>query len=286
MKAYQLASRRAGSDSTVVAVSLPGKTVHIGPGTCTIIAGPCSVESRDNYLEIALLLKEIGIDMLRGGAFKPRTSPYSFAGLGEEGLDILAEARAVTGLPVVTEVVDPRDMERVCDCVDVIQIGSRNMQNFALLKEAGRSPLPVLLKRGLAATIEEWLLAAEYILEAGNPQVILCERGIRTFEEMTRNTLDIAAVALVKELSHLPVIVDPSHATGRRSLVAPAARAAIAAGADGLMIEVHQNPDQALSDGIQSLTPLMFAALQRDIRNLAGLAGGISAEGEELRRER
>mgnify|MGYP001021133912 CR=1 FL=1 len=286
MKAYQLASRRAGSDSTVVAVSLPGKTVHIGPGTCTIIAGPCSVESRDNYLEIALLLKEIGIDMLRGGAFKPRTSPYSFAGLGEEGLDILAEARAVTGLPVVTEVVDPRDMERVCDCVDVIQIGSRNMQNFALLKEAGRSPLPVLLKRGLAATIEEWLLAAEYILEAGNPQVILCERGIRTFEEMTRNTLDIAAVALVKELSHLPVIVDPSHATGRRSLVAPAARAAIAAGADGLMIEVHQNPDQALSDGIQSLTPLMFAALQRDIRNLAGLAGGISTEGEELRRER
>ena len=273
MKAYQLAARQDGAGSTVVTVSSPGKTVHIGPGTCTVIAGPCSVESRDDYLENALLLKEIGVDMLRGGAFKPRTSPYSFAGLGEEGLDILAEARAVTGLPVVTEVVDPRDMERVCGCVDVIQIGSRNMQNFALLKEAGCSPLPVLLKRGLAATIEEWLLAAEYILDAGNPRVILCERGIRTFEEMTRNTLDIAAVALVKELSHLPVIVDPSHATGRRSLVAPAARAAIAAGADGLMVEVHQNPDQALSDGNQSLSPVLFANLYRDIRNLPAWLG-------------
>ena len=204
--------------------------------------------------------------------------------MGEEGLKILKEARELTGLPVVTEVVDVRDLEKVAYYSDIIQIGSRNMQNFTLLKEAGRINRPVLLKRGFAATIEEWLLAGEYILDAGNPEVILCERGIRTFEVMTRNTVDIAAVALVKELSHLPVIVDPSHATGRRSLVAPVARAAIAAGADGLMIEVHQNPEQALSDGLQSITPAAFASLSGELRKQAAVFGKIYAtktSGEE-----
>jgi 3-deoxy-7-phosphoheptulonate synthase len=229
------------------------------------------VESREGYLEIADLLKDRGVHILRGGAYKPRTSPYSFAGLGEEGLKILKEAREMTGLPVVTEVVDVRDIEKVAYYSDIIQIGSRNMQNFALLKEAGRIRRPVVLKRGFAATIEEWLSACEYILAAGNEQVILCERGIRTFEEMTRNTVDIGAVALVKEISHLPVIVDPSHATGRRSLVAPVARAAIAAGADGLMIEVHQDPEQALSDGFQSITPAAFAALSRELKKQAAI---------------
>jgi len=230
----------------------------------------------------------MGVHILRGGAYKPRTSPYSFSGLGEEGLKILKEARELTGLPVVTEVVDVRALEKVAYYSDIIQIGSRNMQNFTLLKEVGRIQRPVLLKRGFAATIEEWLLACEYILDAGNQEVILCERGIRTFEGMTRNTVDIAAVALVKELSHLPVIVDPSHATGRRSLVAPVARAAIAAGADGLMIEVHQNPEQALSDGPQSITPAAFACLSGELRKQAAAFSKTYAartSGEEKRYE-
>ena len=282
MEAYKLASRQ-GDSRTIIEVSSPAGPVCIGEGYCTVIAGPCSVESRDRYLEIAALIKDRGVHILRGGAYKPRTSPYSFAGLGEEGLKILKEAREMTGLPVVTEVVDVRDMEKVAYYSDIIQIGSRNMQNFTLLKEAGRIKRPVVLKRGFAATIEEWLLACEYILDAGNEQVILCERGIRTFEEMTRNTVDIGAVALVKELSHLPVIVDPSHATGRRSLVAPVARAAIAAGADGLMIEVHQNPEQALSDGPQSITPAAFAALSKELRKQAAICSktyitGVSGE--------
>jgi len=273
MPGYRLAARREDHIDTVVKIPMATGTLSIGEGCCTIIAGPCAIESRDAYLEIALMLKDMGVHILRGGAYKPRTSPYSFTGLGAEGLGILAQARKITGLPVVTEVLDTRDVEKVADYCDILQIGSRNMQNFSLLKEAGHADKPVILKRGLAATIQEWLLAAEYILDAGNEQVILCERGIRTFEDMTRNTVDIGAVALVKELSHLPVLVDPSHATGRRSLVAPVARAAIAAGADGLMIEVHQEPDKALSDGPQSLTPAGFAALKRDIDMLASFQG-------------
>jgi 3-deoxy-7-phosphoheptulonate synthase len=287
MEAYKLACRR-GEHTTIIEIPAPHGSVYIGEGNCTIIAGPCSVESRDSYLEIAGMIKNMGVHILRGGAYKPRTSPYSFSGLGEEGLKILKEARELTGLPVVTEVVDVRDMEKVAYYSDIIQIGSRNMQNFTLLKEAGRIQRPVLLKRGFAATIEEWLLACEYILDAGNQEVILCERGIRTFEGMTRNTVDIAAVALVKELSHLPVIVDPSHATGRRSLVAPVARAAIAAGADGLMIEVHQNPEQALSDGAQSITPAAFASLSGDLRKQAAVFSKTYAartSGEEKRYE-
>ncbi len=287
MEAYKLTSRR-GEHTTIIEIPAPQGSVYIGEGNCTVIAGPCSVESRDSYLEIAGLIKNMGVHILRGGAYKPRTSPYSFSGLGEEGLKILKEARELTGLPVVTEVVDVRDMEKVAYYSDIIQIGSRNMQNFTLLKEAGQIQRPVLLKRGFAATIEEWLLACEYILDAGNQEVILCERGIRTFEDMTRNTVDIAAVALVKELSHLPIIVDPSHATGRRSLVAPIARAAIAAGADGLMIEVHQNPEQALSDGPQSITPAAFASLSGELRKQAAVFSktyAATTSGEEKRYE-
>ncbi|MEN6327594.1 MAG: 3-deoxy-7-phosphoheptulonate synthase [Syntrophomonas sp.] len=268
MPAYQKTARQEQLNNTEILIPARNGEITIGNGNCTIIAGPCSVESRDKYLEIAMLIKDMGVHILRGGAYKPRTSPYSFAGLEEAGLKILAEARELTGLPVVTEVMDPRDLDKVVYYSDLIQVGSRNMQNFALLKEVGKTSKPVILKRGLAATIEEWLLACEYILNAGNEKVILCERGIRTFETMMRNTVDIAAVALVKELSHLPVLVDPSHGTGRRSLVAPVARAAIAAGADGLMIEVHQNPDQALSDGEQSLTPVMFSSLAQDIQKI------------------
>ncbi|MDD2586607.1 MAG: 3-deoxy-7-phosphoheptulonate synthase [Syntrophomonadaceae bacterium] len=272
MLGCKLALKEDNIDQRTI-INIPGgqKTVTIGEGHCTIIAGPCAVESREAYLEIALIMKEMGVHILRGGAFKPRTSPYSFAGLGEKGLKILAEARELTGLPVVTEVLDIREMEKVCYYCDIIQIGSRNMQNFPLLKEAGRSGKPVILKRGFAATIEEWLFASEYILQAGNNQVILCERGIRTFESMMRNTVDIGAVALLKNLSHLPIIVDPSHATGKRELVKPVARAAVSAGADGLIIEVHQNPDKALSDGPQSLTPDLFADVARDIKKLAQL---------------
>jgi 3-deoxy-7-phosphoheptulonate synthase len=287
MEVYKLASRR-GNHTTIIEIPASQGSIYIGEGNCTVIAGPCSVESRDSYLEIAGMIKNMGVHILRGGAYKPRTSPYSFSGLGEEGLKILKEARELTGLPVVTEVVDVRDMEKVAYYSDIIQIGSRNMQNFTLLKEAGQIQRPVLLKRGFAATIEEWLLACEYILDAGNQEVILCERGIRTFEGMTRNTVDIAAVALVKELSHLPVIVDPSHATGRRSLVAPVARAAIAAGADGLMIEVHQNPEQALSDGAQSITPAAFASLSGELRKQAAVFSKTYAartSGEEKRYE-
>ena len=273
MNALKLAVRDNSENNTIIEIPSRNGVVRIGEGYCTIMAGPCSVETRERYLEIAMRIKDMGVDILRGGAFKPRTSPYSFAGLGVEGLKILAEARELTGLPVVTEVVDVRDLEQVYYYSDIVQVGSRNMQNFPLLREVGRIDKAVMLKRGLAATIEEWLLACEYILNEGNQKVILCERGIRTFEEMTRNTVDIGAVALVKELCHLPVIVDPSHATGRRSLVAPVARAALAAGADGLMIEVHQHPEMALSDGPQSLTPEMFLSLNRDIQGLAGVLG-------------
>ncbi|CFX98298.1 Phospho-2-dehydro-3-deoxyheptonate aldolase, subtype 2 [Syntrophomonas zehnderi OL-4] len=270
MAAYTLAAREKTAGDTIICIPSRMGQVKIGTGHCTVIAGSCAVESREQYLPLAEKLKAMGVHILRGGAFKPRSSPYSFQGLGEEGLRILAETRELTGMPVVTEIMDPRDLDKVYNCSDLLQIGSRNMQNFSLLKEVGQIDKPVILKRGLAATIEEWLLAGEYILAAGNQQVILCERGIRTFESMTRNTVDIGAVALVKQISHLPVIVDPSHATGLRSLVIPVARAAIAAGADGLMVEVHLQPDQALSDGPQSLSPEMMESLLKDIRDPRG----------------
>ncbi len=258
---YRLVSREF-RDRTLVKVG----NVVVGSGSAIVIAGPCSVESREQIMEVAQLVKEAGAHMFRGGAFKPRTSPYSFQGLGVEGLKYLREAGDATGLPVVTEVLDPRHVDLVAKYADVLQVGARNMQNFPLLKELGRVRKPVLLKRGFGATIEELLCAAEYILLGGNDQVILCERGIRTFDRLTRFTLDIAAVPLLKELTHLPVIVDPSHAAGKRSLVPPLAKAALAAGADGLMIEVHPRPDEALSDGPQSLTPEMFRELMRDLR--------------------
>lgn len=245
----------------------------IGSGSTTIIAGPCAVENRGELLTLALELKDMGVHFLRGGAYKPRTSPYQFQGLREEGLQILHEAGKLTGLPVITEVTDIRDLELVMKYADILQIGSRNMQNFALLKEIGKTDRPVLLKRGFAATIEEWLLAAEYILAEGNWRVILCERGIRTFEKYTRNTFDISAIPAIKHLSHLPVIGDPSHGTGRPELVAPVAKACIAAGADGIMVEVHPRPENALCDGFQSLTPKQMHSLIRDIRRLEALRG-------------
>ena len=271
MKPFKLASRENRSQDTVIELRTPEKTIYIGEGNCTMIAGPCAVENREQYLQLAVVLKEMGVHVLRGGAFKPRTSPYSFTGLGQEGLQILAEARELTGLPVVTEVLDTRDIELVYNYADIIQVGSRNMQNFSLLREAGQIDKPVLLKRGFAATIEEWLLAAEYILAEGNQQVILCERGIRTFEVYTRNTVDIGAVVLIKQLSHLPIIVDPSHGTGKWKMVRSVAKAAVAAGADGVMVEVHPNPDYALSDGKQSLTPENFSRLWEEVRRLAEL---------------
>ncbi|MDK2888897.1 MAG: 3-deoxy-7-phosphoheptulonate synthase [Thermoanaerobacter sp.] len=269
MPAYQLASREYQQEDTVIEL----KTCRIGSGQVVIIAGPCAVESEEQMLGLASTLKEMGVHILRGGAFKPRTSPYSFRGLGEEGLRILARARELTGLPVVTEITDVRNLDMVLKYADILQIGSRNMQNFDLLREVGRVHRPVLLKRGLAATIEEWLLAAEYILAEGNRNVILCERGIRTYETYTRNTLDISAIPAIKELSHLPVIADPSHGTGRRSLVAPVARAAVAAGADGLMLEVHPCPEEALSDGPQSLLPAQLERLLAELRPMAESLG-------------
>ncbi|KXG77867.1 Phospho-2-dehydro-3-deoxyheptonate aldolase [Fervidicola ferrireducens] len=269
MEPYKLASRTFHPEPTVVKVG----DVAIGGDEFVIMAGPCAVESKEQLFETAEIVKRCGAKVLRGGAFKPRTSPYSFQGLGEEGLKILAEARERTGLPVVTEVVSPEDVKRVAEYADILQIGARNMQNFELLKAAGKSGKPVLLKRGMAATIEEWLNAAEYIMNEGNFQVILCERGIRTFEQKTRNTLDLSAVAVIKHLSHLPVLVDPSHSTGNWRWVAPMSRAALAAGADGLIIEVHPDPEEALSDGPQSLKPEKFAELCEDLRKIAPIVG-------------
>jgi 3-deoxy-7-phosphoheptulonate synthase len=233
-----------------------------------VIAGPCSVESEEQTLKTAQKVKEAGANMLRGGAFKPRTSPYSFQGLGLKGLKILEKAKKETGLPVVTEVTDPRDVSWVCEYADVLQIGTRNMQNFSLLKEVGKADKPVLLKRGMYSTLQEWLNCAEYILAGGNPNVVLCERGIRTFETYTRNTLDLSIVPSVKEVSHLPVIVDPSHGTGRLSLIEPMSLAAMAAGADGLIIEVHYDPEKALSDKEQTMAPESFAGLMKKLRAL------------------
>lgn len=266
---YKLASRFFRAEPTVIEVN----GVEIGGSNLVVMAGPCAVESREQLLETARVVKEAGAHLLRGGAFKPRTSPYSFQGLQEEGLRLLAEVRMETGLGVVTEVMSPNQVELVSCYADILQIGSRNMQNFDLLREVGRARKPVLLKRGLSATIDEWLNAAEYIMNGGNYQVILCERGIRTYEPMTRNTLDISAIPLIKTLSHLPIVVDPSHAGGKWHLVAPLARAAVAAGADGLMIEVHPDPSRALSDGPQSLKPEKFKALMEEISCLAPVVG-------------
>jgi len=277
MKPYRLASKddRDAVKDTIIEISGANGPCLIGEGHCVIIAGPCAVESEESLLASARLVKELGAHVLRGGAFKPRTSPYAFPGLGVEGLRHLAVARKETGLPVVTEVLDVRDIDQVLQVADILQVGSRNMQNFSLLRELSRLEVPVMLKRGFAATVEEWLLAAEYLMAGGNDKVILCERGIRTFESSTRNTVDLGVVPLIKELSHLPVIVDPSHATGKWRLVRPVAKAAIAAGADGLMIEVHHNPEIALSDGKQSLNGASFARLMEEVRAIAQLEGKI-----------
>ena len=261
---YKKANRKFHPENTVIKIN---NEVSIGDGSLHIMAGPCSVESEEQIVEIAKSIKASGATLLRGGAFKPRTSPYSFQGLKSEGLDLLKIARKETGLPIVTEIMRTEHID-MFENVDIIQVGARNMQNFDLLKELGKTKKPVLLKRGLSATIEEWLMSAEYIMAGGNDNVILCERGIRTFETYTRNTLDIAAIPIVKELSHLPIVVDPSHASGKSRLVEPLAMAAVAAGADGLMIEVHNDPPHALSDGAQSLTPEQFKKTAEKIRAL------------------
>jgi 3-deoxy-7-phosphoheptulonate synthase len=267
--AYKLVSREVKPENTIVRVG----GVAVGGSDLVVVAGPCAVESREQVLTIARAVKAAGAQLLRGGAFKPRTSPYSFQGLGEEGLKILAEAREATGLPVVTEAVDIEGLELVERYADAIQIGARNMQNFSLLRRAGRAKKPVLLKRGMSATLEEFLMSAEYILSEGNYDVILCERGVRTFSDFSRNTLDLAMVPAVKDISHLPILVDPSHGTGRRDKVAPLSRAAAAVGADGLLIEVHHDPNRALSDGPQSITPDMLDSLMRDLRQIAPVIG-------------
>jgi len=262
---YKLVSREFQPEGTVIQVG----DVSIGNGHLTLIAGPCAVESEEQALTIGRLVKKAGAQIFRGGAFKPRTSPYSFQGLGEKGLQILARVREETGLPVVTEALDHEVFDLVEAYADIVQIGTRNMQNYSLLRRAGRSRKPVVLKRGMAATIEEWLMAAEYVLEAGNTQVILCERGVRTFAHHSRNTLDLSAVSVILKESHLPVIVDPSHAAGRRDQVIPLSRASVAVGAHGLMVEVHHAPEEALSDGPQSLYPEQFELLCRQIRSIS-----------------
>lgn len=267
---YKQASREWKEDDTVI--TLPNGTVVGGPDL-VIMAGPCAVEGEEEILEIAYQVREAGATVLRGGAFKPRSSPYSFQGLGVEGLKYLARAREKTGLMIVTEALDPDGVDLVAEYADIVQIGARNMQNYPLLRRAGQAGKPVLLKRGMSATIEELLLAAEYILAEGNEDVILCERGVRSFARHTRNLLDLAAIPVVKSLSHLPIIADPSHATGQRAKVIPLARAAVAAGADGLIIEVHQNPRNALSDGAQSLYPEQFSSLMEEIRVIARAIG-------------
>ncbi len=267
---YKQVSREWRDEPTVV--TLPGG-VRVGDGSVTLIAGPCAVESRDQILEVARGLRAAGASALRGGAFKPRTSPYSFQGLGEVGLELLAEARAETGLPIVTEVLEPERVELVAEYADVLQVGARNMQNYPLLRRVGRSERPVLLKRGMSATITELLLAAEYVMAEGNPNVMLCERGVRHFDSAARNLLDLTAIPLVKGKSHLPILADPSHGTGVRAAVAAMALAAVAAGADGLLIEVHPDPSLALSDGAQSLYVDQFAELVQDVSRLAVALG-------------
>ena len=266
---YKRANRMFHPEDSIVDVC----GVKVGGKQITVMAGPCSVETREQIIGVAEDVKQMGAAILRGGAFKPRTSPYSFQGLQETGLDLLKEAKAVTGLPIITEIMSADKIERFVEDVDVIQVGARNMQNFELLKELGKTDKPILLKRGLSATIEEWLMSAEYIMAGGNDNVILCERGIRTFENYTRNTLDLSAIQAVKKLSHLPVVVDPSHAAGMWWMVEPLAKAAVAVGADGLIIEVHNDPEHALCDGAQSLKPERFGRLMQDLKIIAGAVG-------------
>jgi len=266
---YKLVSREAKRENTIVSVG----GVPVGGERIVVIGGPCAVESWEQALEVGLAVREAGGTLYRGGAFKPRTSPYSFQGLGEDGLKILARVREETGLPIVTEVLDTETVELVAEYADCLQVGARNMQNFSLLKKLGKTRKPVLLKRGMSATIEEFLLSAEYLLSEGNYQVILCERGVRTFADHTRNTLDLSVVPYVQRISHLPILVDPSHGTGKRAKVIPLSRAAVAVGADGLIVEVHPHPELALSDGPQALPPEMFADLMNQVRRLAPVVG-------------
>ncbi len=270
LKPFKLASREFKKENSVIEI---GNGVRIGGNEVIVIAGPCSVESEEQILTAAREVKKRGAKILRGGAFKPRTSPYSFQGLKEKGLELLKLAKKETGLPVITEALSIAQLEKVAEVADIIQIGARNMQNFALLEAAGKMKKPVMLKRGMMATMEELLMSAEYVLSNGNPNVILCERGIRTFEKYTRNTLDISAIPMLKSLSHLPVVSDPSHGTGKRNLVIPVSLASVAAGADGLMVEVHPEPEKALSDGAQSLTPEMFGDLMEKVRKVAKAVG-------------
>ena len=274
---YKLVSRQHHADRSTVWVGAPGHQVPIGPEALTLIAGPCAVESLQQTHEAALMSQSAGATLLRGGAFKPRTSPYAFQGLGVVGLKILADVRAATGMPVVTEVVDARDVAVVAEHADMLQVGTRNMANFGLLQAVGTAGKPVLLKRGMNATVEEWLMAAEYIAQRGNLDVVLCERGIRTFEPATKNTLDISAVPVVQATSHLPVIVDPSHASGRKDLVVPLSRAAIAVGADGLIVDVHPDPETALCDGPQALEGSTLRELAQAVRRLSTAVGRADA---------
>lgn len=268
---YKLVSREFVPEDSVIVVG----DIRFGGGEFAMIAGPCSVENRDQCFAVAEKVAREGAKLFRGGAYKPRTSPYTFQGLQEEGLKILAEVREQFGLRIVTEAIDTETVELVAGYADVVQIGARNMQNYSLLKKVGRLRKPVLLKRGIAATLEELLMSAEYIMSEGNREVILCERGVRTFADHTRNTLDLSAIPYIKRNSHLPIIVDPSHGTGRREKVIPLSRAALAVGADGLMVEVHHHPEEALSDGIQSITPDMFVKLMQDVRKLAPVLGKV-----------
>jgi 3-deoxy-7-phosphoheptulonate synthase len=270
-KPYKLVSRDVKAEDTVVRVPTPLGDVAFGGKSIALVAGPCAVESREQVFAIAERVKAAGARLFRGGAYKPRTSPYSFQGLGEDGLRILAEIRDQLGLGIITEAVDNESLDLVEKYADVIQIGARNMQNFSLLKRAGRAQKPVLLKRGMSATLDEFLMAAEYVMSEGNYQVILCERGVRTFSDHTRNTLDLSVIPAVQRLSHLPIAVDPSHGTGRRNKVLPLSRAAVAVGADGLLVEVHHDPDHALSDGPQSILPEEFEVLVREARDIAAV---------------
>jgi len=279
-KPYKLVSRDIKEDNTVV--RFPGTDATIGGSTLAVIAGPCAIESREQAFAVAECVQREGAQFFRGGAYKPRTSPYSFQGMGEEGLRIMAEIREQFGMRIVTEAVDNESLDLVEEYADVIQIGARNMQNFSLLKRAGRARKPVLIKRGMSATLEELLMAAEYVMSEGNYNVILCERGVRTFADHTRNTLDLSIIPAVQRLSHLPIVVDPSHGTGKRNKVTPLSRAAVAVGADGLIIEVHNNPDQALSDGMQSLYPDQFQELMAQVRQIAAVVGKTVAGAETL----
>jgi 3-deoxy-7-phosphoheptulonate synthase len=270
-KPYKLVSRDVKAEDTVVTIATPSGDVLVGGGNIAMVAGPCAVETEEQCFAIAEQVAPSGVKLFRGGAYKPRTSPYSFQGHGEDGLKILANVRKKFGFGIITEAVDNESLDLVEEYADVIQIGARNMQNFSLLKRAGRAKKPILLKRGMSATLDEFLMAAEYVLSEGNYRVILCERGVRTFSDFSRNTLDLAVVPAVQRRSHLPIMVDPSHGTGKRSKVLPLSRAAVAVGADGLLVEVHHEPDKAWSDGVQSIIPLEFAELMNEVRQIAGV---------------